>query len=177
MKLKTMTQSCRPFVGYGLKGEGTQVDPGKTFVGDGFLKTSDIEKGGPKKLKRLSGAPPLRDIGSFPEDLSRIYQGRSRGRQIRRRRYPWQAGVLEKHVPFPSCHGHHGQVTPDAEVGVKKQGQFSYGATMTHGDGVHADERGVFRSQAIAFQTVSPNRVWTVQHENLFAMGTSRLKA
>ncbi|GAH46764.1 unnamed protein product [marine sediment metagenome] len=68
------------------------------------------------------------------------------------------------------------EIAADTKVVIEQKGQLSNGETMTHGNGIHAYERGVFGLQAISFNTVSPNRVWTVQDKYLFVMGAGCLQ-
>ena len=59
----------------------------------------------------------------------------------------------------------------------EEAGKFSNGQTMTHWDSIHAYKRGKLRPQAVAFQAVSPKGIWTVQDQDLVAMGASGLQA
>ena len=130
----------------------------------------------PEQLKRLGGAASLGHIGTFPQNLAGIYQGRLRSRHVGRRGYPRQTRVRKLHVAFPAGHGNYFQAAADFKIIVKKTGQFADGQPMAHGDWIPPDKGAAVSGQAVALHINAVDGIRTIQDQNLYVVFCSRLE-
>ena len=138
---------------------------------------SIVHEGCPEQLKRLRGAPSFRYIGSLPKDLTGIYHGGNRRRQIGGRGDPGQAGIRKKHGPLPSAHGNHFEIASNTEIFIKQNGQLSDGQPVAHRYGIAAHKGDTVRRQAVALGRNPVNGIGSVQHNDFFIMAFSGFHA
>jgi hypothetical protein len=139
----------------------------RTRQGQGIHAIHDLLRAQPGRSGLLEwrvGASSLGQVRALEEHRSGIEDRGFEAAEVRRRREPREAGLVEPHLARPSVHRHDREVAVNPERVVVQARQLAERHAVSHGNRVHADERREVGIQDVPFDVHARNGVRAVEH-------------
>ena len=99
-------------------------DAGKPFAVQRVSQGETVQPWRPQQLEGAGRPPTFRDVRGFEHAGAGKHQRRSQCGQVRRRRHPFQLGLVEPEVTGPALNGDHREMAGPLGLGIQPHCQF-----------------------------------------------------
>ncbi len=168
--LHAPAKQARVLLRHRLEEQGAEAHAGQLLGLQGLGEGPGVEPGCAHELERPRGAAAFGEVGALDEAAAGIDESGVDGGHVGRGLHPGQAGIFERHLPFPAPHADDLHLHVEPTLFAEEQGQLADGEAVAHGKRVQAHEGGEGGFEEVALHRHPPEGVRAVEHHDLLAL-------